>query len=46
MIAHIDDFRLLLFLTILVIPLLLLFRTSKQGQAPPAEPRAAMEWRW
>ena len=40
MIAYIDDFWLMLFLTLAVLPLLLLIRPPKRDQAPDAEVEA------
>ena len=43
MIGYLDDFRLMLFLTLAVIPLLLLIRPAKATNAAPAIDHAAME---
>jgi DHA2 family multidrug resistance protein len=43
MIAYIDDFWLMLFLTLAVIPLLLLMRPPSRGAAPAADAHAVMD---
>lgn len=43
MIAYIDDFRLMLYLTLLVVPLLLLIRPPQRSAGPAADIHAVMD---
>jgi DHA2 family multidrug resistance protein len=43
MIAYVDDYWLMMILTLGVIPLLLLVRSARRGAAPPAVDHAALE---
>ncbi len=43
MIAYIDDFRLMLFLTLTVIPLILLIRPPEGSKATDVDPHTVMD---